>query len=120
MYPPLVLQNGDSFPMMMLAIHLMAISSNSRFDHVIVTIMNLRAPSMTLLRRVSSIAGFVYATAQLLLPYIIWKSIYTRAPAGNRAWQGARELEWMLSSPPPPHSWSTPPSIEQGVASAVH
>ena len=50
MYPPLVLQFGDSFPMLIFAIHLMGISSILGAINVIVTIMNLRAPGMTLLR----------------------------------------------------------------------
>jgi cytochrome c oxidase subunit I len=69
---------------------------------------------------VSSIGGFVYGASQLLFPYIIWKCVRVRAPAGDRFWEGARGLEWLLSSPPPHHSWSTPPSIEQVVANAPH
>jgi cytochrome c oxidase subunit 1 len=50
MYPPLVLQGGASFPMMIFAIHLMGASSILGAINVIVTIMNMRAPGMTLLR----------------------------------------------------------------------
>jgi cytochrome c oxidase subunit 1 len=50
MYPPLSLQFGASFPMLIFAIHLMGISSILGAINVIVTIMNLRAPGMTLLR----------------------------------------------------------------------
>jgi cytochrome c oxidase subunit I len=50
MYPPLTLQFGDSFPMLIFAIHLMGISSILGAINVIVTIMNMRAPGMTLLR----------------------------------------------------------------------
>jgi cytochrome c oxidase subunit 1 len=38
---------------------------------------------------------------------------------GNRAWEGAHGLEWELSSPPPYHSWTDPPSdalINRGAA----
>ena len=50
MYPPLVLQTGASFPMLIFSIHLMGASSILGAINVIVTIMNLRAPGMTLLR----------------------------------------------------------------------
>jgi cytochrome c oxidase subunit 1 len=50
LYPPLVLQGGDSFPMAIFAIHLMGASSIMGAINVIVTIMNMRAPGITLLR----------------------------------------------------------------------
>jgi cytochrome c oxidase subunit 1 len=50
MYPPLVLQTGSSFPMLIFAIHLMGISSITGAIYVIVTILNMRAPGMTLLK----------------------------------------------------------------------
>ena len=50
LYPPLVLQGGASFPMTIFAIHLMGASSILGAINVIVTIMNMRAPGMGLLR----------------------------------------------------------------------
>jgi cytochrome c oxidase subunit I len=50
LYPPLALQGGDSFPLTIFAIHLMGASSIMGAINVIVTIMNMRAPGMTLLR----------------------------------------------------------------------
>ena len=50
MYPPLVLQNGASFPMLIFSIHLMGVSSILGAINVVVTIMNLRAPGMSLLK----------------------------------------------------------------------
>ncbi len=49
-YPPLVLQGGDSFPFMIFAIHMMGISSIMGAINVIVTILNMRAPGMTLMK----------------------------------------------------------------------
>jgi cytochrome c oxidase subunit 1 len=49
LYPPLVLQMGDGFPLMIFAIHLMGASSILGAINVIVTIMNMRAPGMGLL-----------------------------------------------------------------------
>jgi cytochrome c oxidase subunit 1 len=50
LYPPLSLQGGDSFPMAIFSIHLMGASSIMGSINVIVTLMNMRAPGVTLLR----------------------------------------------------------------------
>src|SRR5437762_12145250 len=50
MYPPLVLQTGASFPILIFSIHLMGASSILGAINVIVTIVNMRTPGMTLLR----------------------------------------------------------------------
>ena len=50
LYPPLVLQTGDAFPLAIFAIHLAGASSIMGAINIIVTIMNLRAPGMALLK----------------------------------------------------------------------
>jgi cytochrome c oxidase subunit 1 len=50
MYPPLVLQTGDAFPFLIFSVHLMGISSIMGAINVIVTIINMRAPDMPLLK----------------------------------------------------------------------
>jgi cytochrome c oxidase subunit 1 len=50
LYPPLTIQGGDGLPMAIFAVHLMGISSIMGAINVIVTIMNMRAPGVTLLR----------------------------------------------------------------------
>jgi cytochrome c oxidase subunit 1 len=50
LYPPLVLQTGDAFPLAIFAIHLAGASSIMGAINIIVTIMNLRAPGMGLLK----------------------------------------------------------------------
>jgi len=50
MYPPLVLQTGEAFPYLIFSIHLMGISSITGAINVVVTILNMRAPGMTLLK----------------------------------------------------------------------
>jgi cytochrome c oxidase subunit I len=50
MYPPLSLQTGEAFPMLIFAVHLMGASSIMGAINVIVTIMNMRAPGMSLLK----------------------------------------------------------------------
>ena len=50
LYPPLVLQTGDAFPLAIFAIHLMGMSSIMGSINIIVTILNMRTPGMTLLK----------------------------------------------------------------------
>jgi cytochrome c oxidase subunit 1 len=50
MYPPLVLQTGDAFPFLIFSVHLMGISSIMGAINIIVTIINMRAPDMLLLK----------------------------------------------------------------------
>ena len=50
LYPPLALQTGQAFPFVILAIHMMGISSIMGAINVIATILNLRAPSMALMK----------------------------------------------------------------------
>jgi cytochrome c oxidase subunit 1 len=50
LYPPLTLQGGDALPMAIFAVHMMGISSIMGAINVIVTLMNMRAPGVTLLR----------------------------------------------------------------------
>ena len=50
LYPPLVLQTGDALPLAIFAIHLAGASSIMGSINIIVTIMNLRAPGMSLLK----------------------------------------------------------------------
>ena len=50
MYPPLILQTGDSFIYAMFAVHVLGISSIMGAINIIITILNMRAPGMTLLR----------------------------------------------------------------------
>ena len=50
LYPPLVLQTGEALPFVIFAVHLLGISSILAAINIIVTIMNLRAPGMSLLK----------------------------------------------------------------------
>lgn len=50
LYPPLTIQGGNSLPMAIFAVHMMGISSIMGAINVIVTLMNMRAPGVTLLR----------------------------------------------------------------------
>jgi cytochrome c oxidase subunit 1 len=61
MYPPLVLQTGDAFPFLIFAVHFMGASSIAGAINVIVTVFNMRAPGMTLMK----------------LPLFVWTWIIT-------------------------------------------
>ncbi len=50
MYPPLVLQTGDAFPFLIFSVHLLGISSIMAAINIVVTILNMRTPSMSLLQ----------------------------------------------------------------------
>ncbi len=50
LYPPLVLQTGMAFPFVILSIHLMGMSSIMGAINVIATILNMRAPGMTMMK----------------------------------------------------------------------
>jgi len=65
---------------------------------------------------ISSIGGFLFGLSQLIFVGVVihcaWFS-KNRAPA--KVWEGARGLEWTLTSPPPHHSFVTPPVIDDSV-----
>jgi cytochrome c oxidase subunit 1 len=50
MYPPLAIQGGNSVAFMVFAVHLMGISSIMGAINIIATILNMRAPGMSLLK----------------------------------------------------------------------
>jgi len=63
---------------------------------------------------ISSVGGFVFGISQLIMVWVIIKSMRGRGePATDRVWEGAQGLEWTLTSPPPYHSFVTPPKIDK-------
>ena len=50
LYPPLTLQTGDALPFVILSIHFMGLSSIMGAINVVATILNMRAPGMTLMK----------------------------------------------------------------------
>jgi cytochrome c oxidase subunit 1 len=65
---------------------------------------------------VSSIGGFVFGLSQLLFVYIVIKCVRGGARASDQVWEGAHGLEWTLPSPPPFHSFTTPPKVTDATA----
>lgn len=62
--------------------------------------------------RIASIGAFIFGSSQLLFLYIVIKTIRGGAKAPACTWEGAKGLEWTLPSPPPYHSFTTPPRVE--------
>jgi len=61
----------------------------------------------------SSLGAFGFGFSQLLFLYIVVKTIKMGEKAPQRPWEGADTLEWThLPSPPPYHSFETPPTIK--------
>ncbi len=61
---------------------------------------------------IASIGAFGFGFAQLIFLYLIIKTIKGGKKATDEVWEGAEGLEWTLSSPPPYHSFNTPPVIK--------
>jgi len=65
---------------------------------------------------ISSLAAFAFGLSHLLFLYIIIKCVKGGEKAADMPWDGAKVgttgLEWDLPSPPPFHSYSTPPVLK--------
>jgi cytochrome c oxidase subunit 1 len=68
---------------------------------------------------ISTVGAFVFGLSQLIFLWVIVQTIRGGEPAGARPWDGARGLEWTLPSPPPYHSFDTPPAHEVVAAEAA-
>lgn len=62
--------------------------------------------------QMATIGAFILGFAQLLFLYNVMATIFKRGKlADGRVWEGSHGLEWTLSSPPPYHSFTTPPQF---------
>jgi cytochrome c oxidase subunit I len=61
---------------------------------------------------ISSIGAFGFGLAQLILVYVVVMCVRGGAKATDKVWEGAQGLEWTLPSPPPYHSFETPPAVK--------
>ena len=60
---------------------------------------------------VSSIGAFIFGFSQLLFLYNVIATVRHGKKVDDRVWEGSHGLEWTLPSPPPYHSFATPPDI---------
>ncbi len=61
---------------------------------------------------ITSIGAFIFGISQLLFAYVVIEAIRRKGPkVDGQVWEGARGLEWTLSSPPPYHSFTEPPIV---------
>lgn len=61
---------------------------------------------------IASLGAFIFGFAQLFFLIVIFRALLGKGEkAHNQVWEGAEGLEWTLTSPPPLHSFTTPPMI---------
>jgi len=61
----------------------------------------------------ATIGAFGFGLSQLILLVVVLKCIKGGEKAADKAWEGADSLEWThLPSPPPYHSFETPPVVK--------
>ena len=63
---------------------------------------------------VVTVGAFIFGLSQLLFLINVIRTIRDKSRAtevDNRVWEGSHGLEWTLSSPPPYHSFSVPPTV---------
>lgn len=64
---------------------------------------------------ICSIGAFIFGFAQLLFLYNIVHTIRHGAPATPHVWEDSHGLEWTLPSPPPYHTFTTPPHFDKSM-----
>ncbi|MBC8518814.1 MAG: cytochrome c oxidase subunit 1 [Gammaproteobacteria bacterium] len=66
---------------------------------------------------ISSVGAFIFGLSHLILLYIIIDTVRgkNKEKATAQVWEGAKNngLEWDLPSPPPYHSWSEAPKLDE-------
>jgi len=61
---------------------------------------------------IATVGAFGFGFSQLLFVVVIFKAIRGGKAASNHVWEGAKGLEWTLSSPPPYHSFAVQPQVK--------
>ncbi len=59
-----------------------------------------------------TVGAFIFGFSQLIFLYNVVRTIKRGSRTTAQVWDGAEGLEWTLSSPPPHHSFQTPPDIK--------
>ena len=61
---------------------------------------------------IATVGAFGFGFVQLLFVYILVKCVRGGEKVDDQVWEGARGLEWTLSSPPPYHSFTDQPDVK--------
>ena len=61
---------------------------------------------------ISTIGAFGLGISQLLFAYVVYKCIKGGEQATSEVWDNPEGLEWTLPSPPPYHTFETPPVVK--------
>jgi cytochrome c oxidase subunit 1 len=70
------------------------------------------APQYTDFNMMATVGAFIFGFAQLIFLYNVISTMLGKGvKADSRVWEASHGLEWTLSSPPPYHSFTTPPKI---------
>lgn len=73
------------------------------------------ALQFTSFNAIATVGAFILGFAQIIFIYnLVWTLRHGKKVNG-RVWEGARGLEWELPSPPPYHSFSTPPHFDDSM-----
>ncbi len=70
------------------------------------------ALQFTEFNQICTVGAFVFGFSQLLFVANIFWTLMRGRPTTDRVWEGSHGLEWTLSSPPPYHSFNTPPTLD--------
>ncbi len=74
------------------------------------------SPQFADFNMISSIGGFAFGATQLIFVGVIWHCVFrSKVKAKAKVWESARGLEWTLPSPPPYHSFTTPPEVTRNM-----
>jgi cytochrome c oxidase subunit 1 len=61
----------------------------------------------------SSIGAFIYGSSQILFLFNVVRTIVAGKPISDpKVWEGAQGLEWTIPTPPPYHTFTTPPEVK--------
>jgi cytochrome c oxidase subunit 1 len=62
----------------------------------------------------SSIGAFIYGSSQLLFLFNVVRCVVAGKPTSDpKVWEGAQGLEWIVPTPAPYHTFSTPPDVNE-------
>jgi len=71
------------------------------------------AAQFTDFHQIATIGAFGFGFSQLIFVYVILQCVKGRGErAAAKPWEGAEGLEWTLPSPPPFHTFETPPHVD--------